>query len=188
MGFLKRNLLTRLGSSLFVPFFFPFCCWVFCIMEFCQGFHQSFLHLVSFFLLCCGACEHTPFFHNTPFQFDHWLEKCIFSASTGYEPKLFVYKTYTRVTMCFGWLFDAFLFHYKCVFCVRGRSLFRDIWCNFFVFKGLGIVSSFWVATQDKLLSSWRRRWNLWSCRTADGWLIGSKEWLGPRLDGEACW
>lgn len=28
----------------------------------------------------------------------------------------------------------------------------------FFVFKGLGIVSSCWVATQDKLLSSWSRR------------------------------
>jgi hypothetical protein len=43
-------------------------------------FHQSFSSS-SFFLssLLCGASEHTPFFHNTPFQFDHiGLEKVAF--------------------------------------------------------------------------------------------------------------
>lgn len=53
--FPKKKALTKLGSSLLVPFFFaPFVCWVFCIMEFCPRFFINlFLHLVSFFLLCC---------------------------------------------------------------------------------------------------------------------------------------
>jgi hypothetical protein len=58
-----------------------------------------------------------PFFHNTPFQFDHWLAKCISLASTGHEPKLFVYKKKTQELQCVlgDCLMHSFLFHYKCV-------------------------------------------------------------------------
>lgn len=58
-------------------------------------FHQSFFHLsffLSFFFAVGPMNTHHSFIILHSNLMTNWLENCIASASTGYEPKLFVYK------------------------------------------------------------------------------------------------
>ncbi len=121
---------------------------VFVLRNFAKVFINLFFIFLSFFF-GVGPMKHTPFFHNTPFQFWWPLAKkiALLLPLLDMNPNiLYIKKTHTQeeLQLCFGWLFDAFLFHYKCVLLEGGVSSETfDAIFFIFVFKevvGLWVV------------------------------------------------
>ncbi len=114
---------------------------VFVLRNFAKVFINLFFIFLSFFLsffFGVGPMKHTPFFHNTPFQFWWPLARklhcfCLYWIWTQ-TFCIYIKKTHTRRVTIVFWVIVWCIPLPLQVCVVRGRSLFRDIWCNFFYF------------------------------------------------------